>query len=366
MDPACGGRTPPYALNATKERLSVTSDCRHCETEMAKEFPQLESLGSAESAFVHPGGYFSCRLYRCPRCATRWADVYHEWDDQETMLSEWGHVERFFRRLSTEQYETVAAARGRQSLDYRHFFSYGLQSNDAAAPSAQGLLDERVASLDAMEHGAALLDGIADAGATLAAYEQVLVARRALVEDAGTLATRMGLARTLLAVARARNATGDPTAALEALDECIRVAADGASSGVEIAAKAHSLVAALHLASGDHAAALIAADEGMRLGDETLDNEGGRECLTAMVECVAIRSVCLLAMERLDEAEETIYLGDTKAIGLEECGEEDPAALAACVRYWRARAALHHKSEEDPQAAEAEARAAQIEARLDE
>lgn len=97
-------------------------ECRNSDGQMADPAGgALVAQGSAADAFTGYS-YFSCDLFRCSRCGTSWADVYFEWDDEETKMDEWGHRVRFAVALTGEQCATIDRARGARSIDAAEFF----------------------------------------------------------------------------------------------------------------------------------------------------------------------------------------------------------------------------------------------------
>jgi DNA-directed RNA polymerase subunit RPC12/RpoP len=99
----------------------MSDGCSTCQSEILELKPRLESRGAFASAFQRAGSYQYCTLYRCAECGAEWADFYLEWDDEETMFKEWGHVERASVLLTQPQLEQILAARDTHQLDMRMF-----------------------------------------------------------------------------------------------------------------------------------------------------------------------------------------------------------------------------------------------------
>lgn len=360
----------------------MSEGCPHCESEIRKNDPNLESLGDFKDAFCSPGGYFYFNVRRCPECGTAWADVYHEWDCSDTIHKEWGHRDYYQRRLSERQVERLHAELGRESMDFKRFLD-AAEDTDEAAEGADGSaanLAQRMSAADAMEAGAAVYP---DPVAELSALEHALAARRAIVEDSDTDAPRIAYAATLRKIAWLRAGLGEFGASRVAFEESaatIRALPDASRSEQTLTGLAESMAGLgwVLLQTDERAPALDAATEGRALlkacRDELTDGGWTFEMMVADVGCMTVRAHVLLKASEsdpsaIDEAHESVHAEDHHAAMLQDmCDDLDDLdaalGLATLARFWRVREAVARAVGEDADADESAGRAMQLEARI--
>jgi hypothetical protein len=367
----------------------MSDGCPHCESEIRRNEPKLESLGDFRDAFSSPGGYFYFNVRRCPECGTAWADVYHEWDCSDTVHKEWGHRDYYQRRLSERQVERLHAELGRGVMDFKRFLDAAedtdeaAEGTDEAAEATDGStadLSQRMRAADAMEAGAAAYP---DPAVELSALERALAARRAIVEDSDADAPRIAYAATLRKIAWLRAGLGEFGASRVAFEESaatIRALPDASRSQQTLTGLAESMAGLgwVLLQTDERAPALDAATEGGALlkacRDEFTDGGWTFEMMVANVGCMTVRAHVLLKASEsgpsaIDKAHESVHAEDHHAAMLQDmCDDLDDLdaapGLATLARFWRVREAVARAVGEDADADESAGRALQLEARI--